>query len=202
MSSKSDYKYLPIFSSGHYYSKDEFQFPLSASLIQVDRPSVLKNQDGISLLLFRKGEGEIVINSVTYPLRPGLLICLGSYHYFKFIPKEEPLEFVQCRLSYDAFLYMAANPYYNFSTLTLNIEPLATLLSGQALERASRVFDDLIRVTEWSRAKKSEKEKGGNLCLDTGFTHKSGDMEFYLCMRLMGILQKYYSNEFWEKIKD
>lgn len=199
MTSKNNINYPPLFASGHYYSKKDFQFPITAVNQTVAHTTVLKNNDGITLLYFRNGRGTIIVNSRQYPIQRGVLICLGSYHYFQLKPSNGSMELAQCRLSYDTFLYMAANPYYNFSEITLNVQPLTSLLEGDMLERTEIVIEELIDTT--SRSRKNDKtntqkdidQRGSPM---NSFLHKSGKTEFFLCMRLMGILQKTYRKDF------
>lgn len=200
MSSKNNTNYPPLFASGHYYSKKDFKFPITAANLTVTNSTVLKNNDGITLMYFRNGQGTIIVNSKQYPVQRGFLICLGSYHYFQLKTTDSPMELVQCRLSYDTFLYMAANPYYNFSEITLNIKPLTSLLEGDMLERTEIVIEELIDTTSRTRKKdkistqKDTSQRGSTM---DSFVHKSGNKEFFLCMRLIGILQKTYQKDFW-----
>src|SRR5690625_4516862 len=140
MTSKNNINYQPLFASGDYYSKNKFQFPITEVNQTVTNTTVLKNNNGITLLYFRDGPGSIIVNSKQYPIKKGFLICLGSYHYFQLKPSNKPMELVQCRLSYDTFLYMAANPYYNFSEITLNAQPLTSLLEDDMLERTEIII--------------------------------------------------------------
>lgn len=175
---KSTVNYPPLFASSRYYSKKEFQFPITASNKTINNTTVLKHNNGITLLYFRDGQGKIIINTKEYPIHKGFLMCLGAYHYFQFKPDPGPLELTQCRLSYDTFLYMAANPYYSFSELTLAVNPLTSLLEGHMLERTEAALDELVAAT--IRHKK-----------------KGGEIEFLLCMKVMGIMQKTFNRDMW-----
>ncbi|WP_028829355.1 hypothetical protein [Proteocatella sphenisci] len=193
--------YPPIYASGHYYSKKEFTFPINAVNQTVNNTTVLKNNSGITLIYFRSGEGSIIINSKPYEIKRGMLICLGSYHYFQIKPSNVSIELMQCRLSYDTFLYMAANPYYDFSEITLNPKPLTALLEGEMLERAENIIEELVDTSSKSRKKENcskykDLSQSGNI--SDRFLHKSGNTEFFLCMRLIGILQKTYQVDFWK----
>lgn len=184
----------PFFASGQYYSKKDFQFPITAVNQIVTHTTVLKNNNGITLLFFRNGQGSIIVNSKEYQIQRGILICLGSYHYYQLNPVNGPIEFTQCRLSYDTFIYMAANPYYNLYEINLNIQPLNSLLEGDMLERTEVIIEELIETTNKSRKKDNTITKDLRQMGSTkdGFLHKSGRTEFFLCMRLIGILQKTY----------
>lgn len=193
--------YPPIYASGHYYSKKDFQFPVTAVKKTVSSSTVLKNNNGITLIYFCGGNGTIVINSKPYKIQKGMLICLGSYHYFQIRPSGEPIDLVQCRLSYDAFLYMAANPYYNFSEITISAKPLTAVLRDDMLERAEIIVREMVESTSKSSKRNIEntdKETSSSKNSLNDFIHKSGDTEFFLCMRLMGILQKTYQKDFWK----
>lgn len=180
MGKKNNINYLPLFASSPYYSKKEFQFPITAVNKTVTDTSVLKNNSGITLLYIRDGRGTIIVNTRKYPVHKGLLMVLGAYHYYQVQPGEVPLELTKCRLSYDTFLYMAANPYYRFSEVRLNVDPITCLLEGRMLIRTEQVIDELVAATA--------KHK-----------HQGGETEFFLCMKLMGIMQKTYNNDIWKK---
>lgn len=165
---------LPLFASSPYYCKKDFQFPITAVPKTITATTVLKNNSGITILFCRDGRGKVIVNTREYPIHRGYLIILGTYHYHQITPESESLEITQCRLSYDTFLYMAANPYYKFTELTLNADPLASLLDGKMLERTEHLVDELSAVTA------KHKKRGG-------------ETEFYLCMKLMGIIQKTYN---------
>lgn len=200
MTSKNN-NHPPIYASGHYYSKKDFQFPVTAVKKTVSSTTVLKNNNGITLIYFCGGSGSIVINSRPYPVQKGMLICLGSYHYFEIKSSGEPIDLVQCRLSYDAFLYMAANPYYNFSEITISAKPLTAILKDDMLERAEIIVREMVESTARSRKRNMEnadKDTSSSNNSLNDFIHKSGDTEFFLCMRLMGILQKTFQKDFWK----
>lgn len=197
MKDKNNISYPPIFVSGQYYTKKDFQFSITAVNQTITHPTVLKNNNGITLLYFRNETGTIIVNSRQYPIKRGFLICLGSYHYFQLNPSNKPMELVQCRLSYDTFLYMAANPYYNFSEITLNVQPLTSLLEGDMLDRVEIVIEELIKATSKSRKKGNTKDITQKESIIDGFMPRSGTTEFFLCMRLMGILQKTNIKDFW-----
>lgn len=172
MSKKGNVFYPPLFSDADYYSKkDGFRFPVTTIEKSVSKPTVLKNYNGITFFYFRNNAGKIIVNSIEYPVQRGTLMLLGAYHYFQIVPDEgRTIEVVKCRLSYDAFLYMAANPYYCFSEITLARIPLSSTLEGSMLERTESLLDRLIRAT-------------------IRHNKKGGETEFLLCMRLLGILQ-------------
>lgn len=190
----------PLFASGHYYSKSDFQFPIVAFNQILTHPTVLKNNNGITLLYFSKGKGKIIINSKAYPIEKGILMCLASYHYFQLIPSLEPIELIQCKISYDTFLYMAANPYYKFSKITLNTHPLTSLLKEDNLDRVEVLLKELIETTNKNMKKEkanTQKDISQNITLAEDNTHKIGKKEFLLSMKLIGILHKTYRNDFW-----
>lgn len=162
---------LPLFASAPYYSKKEFQFPISAVTTTVKHTTVLKNNSGITILYFHRGCGRIIVNSREYLIHKGLLMVMGAYHYYQFKPDSGDMELTICRLSYDTFLYMAANPYYKLTELTLNVDPLTSLLEGGMLERTEAI------VRKLALASAKHKQKGG-------------ETEFLLSMKLMGIIQK------------
>lgn len=204
ISSKYNVTNPPLFASGHYYSKNDFQFPITASNQTIIHPTVLKNNNGITLLYFHKGHGKIIVNSQCYPIERGILMCLASYHYFQLIPSHEPIELIQCQLSYDTFLYMAANPYYKFSKITLNTHPLTSLLKEDNLERVEILLKELIDITNKNQKKEkanTQKDISQKKNLIDGSTHKIGKKEFLLSMKLMGILHKTYKNDFWNEPK-
>lgn len=165
---------LPLFASAPYYSKKEFQFPISAVTAVVKHTTVLKNNSGITILYFHQGCGRIIVNSREYLIHKGLLMVMGAYHYYQFKPDSGDMELTICRLSYDTFLYMAANPYYKLTELTLNVDPLTSLLEGNMLDRTEAI------VRKLSLASAKHKQKGG-------------ETEFLLSMKLMGIIQKTHS---------
>lgn len=179
--SKNRIHYSPFFPSGDYYAKDSFQFPISAAHKSVDKPTVLKNNRGITLFYFRDSHGRILVNSRSYHVKPGCLMCLGAYHYFQLIPDSdtEPMRLTECRLSYDAFLYMAANPYYEFPMITLAVNPLTALLTEDKLVWAEDILDEMVTIT--TRHKRQDDEAA-----------------FYLSMKLMGILQKTFAPDIWK----
>ena len=168
---KNHINYLPLFASAKYYSKEEFQFPVTAVSKTITSQTVLKKNSGITLIYFRDSNGKIVVNTREYPVSQGTLMCLGAYHYYQFSPESGPMRIEQCRFSYDTFLYMAANPYYHFSELTLSTEPLTAHLTGELRERTEKVVDALVETSD------RHHQKGGMT-------------EFLLSMRLMGFLQK------------
>lgn len=102
--SKNSINYPPLFASAKYYSKEDFQFPVTAVSKIVTSQTVLKKNSGITLLYFRDSNGKIVVNTREYPVSRGTLMCLGAYHYFQFLPEDEPMKVEQCRFSYDTFL--------------------------------------------------------------------------------------------------
>ena len=84
--SKNSINYPPLFASAKYYSKEDFQFPVTAVSKIVTSQTVLKKNSGITLLYFRDSNGKIVVNTREYPVSRGTLMCLGAYHYFQFFP--------------------------------------------------------------------------------------------------------------------
>lgn len=149
---------------------------------ETDFYRTFKKYMGITPLEYRshilhKGEGSIIINSKPYPIKRGMLICLGSYHYFQIKPSNVSIELMQCRLSYDTFLYMAANPYYDFSTITLNPKPLTALLEDGMLERAENIIEELVDTSSKSRKKENSstyKDTVRSENISDRFIHKSG----------------------------
>lgn len=198
MATKKGPIHSPLFPSSHYYAKKDFQISITAFRQTITHETVLKNNYGITLMYFYGNSGSIIVNSIEYPVQRGALICLGSYHYFQLKPAGKPMPIAQCRLSYDTFLYMAANPYYKLSEINLNIKPLFSLLDEDMSHRTELIIEELIELSDKKRQKNkasvqqnmnTDKKVSGN------FLHKSGRTEFYLCMRLMGILQKTYLKE-------
>lgn len=202
MTSKYNVSNPPLFASGHYYCTNDFQFSISTVNQTVTKPTVLKNNSGITLLYFREGHGEIVVNSRAYPIEKGILMCLASYHYFQLNPSTAPIELVQCQLSYDTFLYIAANPYYNFSKITHAIHPLTSHFEKDALKSVEILLDELIEITN-RRLKKEKLNTKKTLGQKSNITdnppHKIGKQEFLLCMRLVGILHQTYRTDFLSK---
>lgn len=195
----------PLFASGHYYSKKYFSFPITAVKQVFTRETALKNNNGITLLYFQSNSGKIIINSKSYKTRKNMLMCLGSYHYFKFIPTNEPIQLIQCQLSYDTFIYMAANPYYKFSKITLDGHPLTSLLDDNNAKRVEILLGEMIEITN-KKAKKETKDSNKETNKSTTQTHnklppKMGIDEFLLCMKLIGILHKTYQSNFWSEVK-
>lgn len=60
--SKNSINYPPLFASAKYYSKEDFQFPVTAVSKIVTSQTVLKKNSGITLLYFRDSNGKIVGN--------------------------------------------------------------------------------------------------------------------------------------------
>ena len=198
MANKKGPIHSPLFPSSHYYARKDYQISITAFRQTVTHETVLKNNYGITLMYFYGDSGSIIVNSVEYPVQRGAFICLGSYHYFKLKPSGQPMNIAQCRLSYDTFLYMAANPYYKLSEINLNRKPLFPLLDEETANSTEPIIEELITLSDKKRLKnkanvhqnmKDDKKVSGN------FLHKSGSTEFYLSMRLMGILQKTYLRE-------
>lgn len=187
----------PLFASGHYYSKNFFQFPITAVNQTISHTTALKNNNGITLLYFRDGQGKIIVNSKSYPIQNGTLICLGSYHYYQLKPSSLTIELIQCQLSYDTFLYMAANPYYRFSTITLNTCPLTALLENDELKRVEILLEEIIEITNKNLERQkisTQKDVEQIRTNENHISHKIGRTEFLLCMKLIGILHKNYQN--------
>lgn len=171
MSKNNNVFYPPLFSGADYYSKDGFRFPVTAVEKKISKTTVLKNYNGITFFYFKNDAGKIIINSMEYPVKRGTLMCLGAYHYFQIVPDEnKTIEVIKCRLSYDAFLYMAGSPYYHFSKINLASIPLSSSLEGKMLVRTEELLERLIKTT-------------------IRHNKKGGETEFLLCMRLLGILQ-------------
>lgn len=205
ITSKCNLNNPPLFASGHYYSKTDFQFPITTITQTVIQTTVLRNNPGITLLYFSKGHGKIMVNSKAYPIKRGIFMCLGSYHYFQLIPSSEPIELTQCQLSYDTFIYMAANPYYDFSTITLNVQPLTALLKGDTLKSVEIILKELKERTNINLKKEkinTEKSMGQRRNIIDTSQHKIRKKEFILSMRLMGILHKSFQSDFWSDLKD
>lgn len=195
----------PLFSSGHYYSKKYFSFPITAIKQTFTLETALKNNNGITLLYCQSNSGKIIINSKSYKIRKNMLMCLGSYHYFKFIPTNEPIQLIQCQLSYDTFIYMAANPYYKFSKITLDGHPLTSLLDNNNAKQVEILLGEIIEITNKKAKKEIENSKKSNNKFETQthnkLPHKIGIDEFLLCMKLIGILHKTYQSNFWNEVK-
>ena len=173
----------PLFPGSNYYSKTQFAFPIKAVRMNIMATTALRHNDGITLLYFKSGTGTLIVNTKEYEIEKGFLVCLGAYHYFQISPSQKNIEVMQCRLSYDTFLYMAGNPYYHFYELTVNDDPLASRLTGKDLIRTEELLDQLVEVTN----KNSQS-----------FNQQS----FLLCMRLMGILQKTHDLGIWDTTKN
>ena len=195
----------PLFSSGHYYSKKYFSSPITTTKQTFTMETALKNNNGITLLYFQSNSGKIIINSKSYKTRKNMLMCLGSYHYFKFIPTNEPMQLIQCQLSYDTFIYMAANPYYKFSKITLNGHPLTSLLNDNNSKQVEILLEEMIEITNKKARKETENsEKITDKSTTQTYNklpHKMGIDEFLLCMKLIGILHKTYQSNFWNELK-
>lgn len=179
MNNKNTKGSLPLFASAPYFSKEDFQFPVTAVNKTITETTVMKNNSGITMLFFRNGPGKVIVNTREYKVHKGFLLILGAYHYHQFCPENVPLELTQCNLSYDTFLYMSANPYYKFTELTMNVDPLTSLLEGTMLKRTEKIIDELVAAT-------------------IRHHQKGGETEFFLCMRLMGIMQKTHNKKIWD----
>lgn len=174
MSKKNNIFYPPLFSGEGYFSKGEFKFPITTKEKTVNKSTFLKNNKGITLLFFKNNNGKIIVNSTEISVKRGTFICLANYHYFKIVPDiNKSIDFIECRLSYDTFLYIAANPYYLFSEITLSSIPLTSHLEGHLLDGTEILFERLVKSTA----------KNNN---------KFNEIDFLLCMKLIGILQ--YTN--------
>lgn len=178
--------YPPLFAGKQYYSKQIDHFPVSAVKLEQAVPTYLRKNPGIVLLYFVTDSGKIAINSRIYPVKSGMLMCLGAYHYFQLLPEEgKPMQLYQCRFDYDTFLYMAANPYYEFRYLTMAVEPLTSLFHGAVKTHIEELLASFTALSA------RHKQRGGR-------------MEFLLCMQLVGYLQHYHTDSFWvpKKTKD
>lgn len=164
------------FASLDYFSEKILQLPVAAVDKSITAPTALRNNEGITLMYFRGGHGKIVVNATPLPVKRGCLLSLGPYHYFQLQPESESLEYSECNLSYETFLFMAASPYYDFSVITLQRIPLTCLLDEAMILRTERVIDQLVKLSLKPR-------------------QKSAETAFFLIMRLMGILQKTYIRE-------
>ena len=171
--------YPPLFASKQYYSGQIGNFPVSALLREQDAPTYLRKNPGILLLYFLSDHGKIIINSQSYPIRSGMLMCLGSYHYSQLVPEPgSPFRFYCCSFDYATFLYMAANPYYEFRKLTMAADPLTAVFSGRLKIHIEQLLE---RITALSAR---HKQRGGR-------------GEFLLCMQLIGYLQKHHKENIW-----
>ncbi len=164
------------FASLDYFSEKILQLPITAVDKTITKPTALRNNEGITLVYFRSGHGKIVVNSTPLPVGRGCLLSLGSYHYYQLQPESESLQYSECNLSYETFLFMAASPYYDFPVITLQRIPLTCLLDETMISRTERVVDQLVKISLKPR-------------------QKSPETAFFLIMRLMGILQKTYIRE-------
>lgn len=176
---KKQTPYPPLFAAKQYYSKQIDHFPISAVKITQEQPTYLRKNPGIILLYFVSDSGRIAINSRIYPVKGGMFMCLGAYHYFQLLPEAgKPMQLYQCRLDYDTFLYMAANPYYEFHQLTMSVEPLTAAFSGGMKAHVERLLEEFTALSV------HHKQRGGR-------------MEFLLCMQLVGYLQKFHKDGLW-----
>lgn len=164
------------FASMDYFSEKILLLPITAVDKSISNTTVLRNNQGITLFYFRSGHGKIIVNSTPLDVSAGSLLSLGSYHYFQVQPESETLEYAECNLSYETFLFMAASPYYEFSVITLQRIPLTCLLDEAMILRTERVVNQLVKLSLKPR-------------------QKSAETAFFLIMRLMGILQKTYIRE-------
>ena len=80
--SKNSINYPPLFASAKYYSKEDFQFPVTAVSKIVTSQTVLKKNSGITLLYFRDSNGKIVVNTREYPVSRGDAYVLGRLPLF------------------------------------------------------------------------------------------------------------------------
>lgn len=100
---------------------------------------------------------------------------------------------------------MAANPYYKFSKITLNIHPLTSLLRDDTLEMVETLLEELTEITNRNLKKEkvnTQKNIGQKGNINDSVPHKIGRNEFLLCMKLVGILHKTYKIDFWSDLKD
>lgn len=190
----------PLFASGNYFRKKNFQFPITTTSQLITHCTALKNNVGITLLYFKNGQGEIIVNSKSYPLQSGMFICLSSYHYFQINPLTQSIELTQCQISYDTFLYMAANPYYKFSKIIFNDKPLISLLRDDILIRIERLFEQLTEATN-RNLRKEQIVIQNNIRSQDNLTDNSipqiETTEFLLSMKLIGLFHKSLENYCW-----
>ena len=80
--SKNSINYPPLFASAKYYSKEDFQFPVTAVSKIVTSQTVLKKNSGITLLYFRDSNGKIVVNTRGISGKPGHAYVSGGLPLF------------------------------------------------------------------------------------------------------------------------
>ncbi len=180
---KKDTRYPPFYASNTYYSNiDETTIPVIAHRQSYQSATALKKNPGITLLYFLDDHGKIIVNTESYPVSQGLFICMGIYHFFQLIPDPEkgPMELIQMRMNYHTFLYMVANPYYNFRQLNISSRPLFSQPNSEMNKLALSSLEKLVT----SSALQEEKNNKNRLLLG---------------MKIMGIFQKFLDCSFFPK---
>lgn len=138
------------FSGAHdYFTKNVLPDDIRTHLRRIKNPTPYTNNREQVFLLVRSGSGRLIVNGISYELRPNTLVNLGPFHRFRFIPDaEKTLEVVDSRMNSGTYVYMIANPYLKLKQFYVNSEPPVVYLSGLLADIANDSMAGLLQEME------------------------------------------------------
>lgn len=138
-----------VFSGAHdYFINNVLPDTIQARCIRLTAATSYANNRDAIFMLVRSGKGQMQINGVSYVLKKNMLINLGPFHRYRFLPsKEEPLEIAEARMNSSTYVYMIANPYFKCDQLFIPSQPPVIQLSGLSAQIAKESMDGILEET-------------------------------------------------------
>lgn len=166
-------KYSSPYLARDYFSKDILPTTAYAGRKVIRQNIPYRQHDEIEFVLVRSGEGTVTVNSKSYPISRGSLLCFNPNHFHKLeLTKGAKLEISECHLNSGVYFYLSASPYYHSSSTELPAPPLLAQLDETRTIQVTKLIDELTVSCEKTPIHENQNA-------------------FFLLMKLFGILETY-----------
>lgn len=113
------------------------------------RKCIIKNTPNMQnenelMMLICKGTGSIMVNHEVYPLKRGVLICLGPFHSFTINPDYgSSIEYMEGCMNSGAYLYILSCPYLKVREMSVPQRPAIVQLTPEEMANAENAMNEL-----------------------------------------------------------
>jgi len=167
-------KYSTPFCSRNYFSENLLPSEIHAGRKTIRQQLLFSQNDELELLLIRRGEGTLTVNTKEYPLSRGMLFCFSPHHFHKLsLPVGHTLEVSECHVNSGVYFYITACPYFIADEKTVPYPPLRAVLDEDHTRKVTALMDQIAAESE-KNAKVDENQN----C-------------FFLLLKLFGTLEKF-----------
>lgn len=166
-------KYSSPYLARDYFSKDILPNMVYAGRKVIRQNIPYRHHDEIDFILVRSGEATVTVNSKSFPISRGSLLCLTPSHFHKIeLSKGSKLEISECHLNSGVSFYLFACPYYLSEGEVIHTPPTFARLDEPRTLQVTKLLDDLSASCEKTPIGENQNA-------------------FFLLMKLFGILETY-----------